>query len=475
MKKMRLLIRGICVLLLLAIVFTVAAYTVVIKKDGKKWGNRPNNGRLTEARQSVIEGSIIDSAGVVLAESSAPGERHYIENDDVRFALSHTIGDTKAQCANGVENRQATVLLGMSDLTRNDYMVQTLMGSTPAGNDIHLTVSAELSTYMASLFPAGHNGAAVLLNYETGAILGKVSLPGYDVADIDIKRDEWLGRSYFDRTLTLPNAPGSAFKIIVLDSALENLNGCAFEDYECAGEWSISDYTIHCAGSTAHGEMSLMDAFANSCNVTFSNLAYRLGAARLMDTANRFGFNQTFVFSDFVLQASKCLAGKPTSGETLQAGIGQGETTMTPLHMAMISGAIANGGVMMEPHIIGSVSRYNGETLTETVPSELMTVCDPETAETIAKYMYAVVDHGTGTRAKISGYSGGHVCGKTGSAEFGTTKSDSTHAWYTGFLYGDAEHPYAIAVFVEGGGSGGAVAAPMASKMMAKAISMGLY
>ena len=89
--------------------------------------------------------------------------------------------------------------------------------------------------------------------------------------------------------------------------------------------------------------------------------------------------------------------------------------------------------------------------------------------------MYETVRGGTGRSAAISGYTDGYVCGKTGSAEWTNDKTKDTNAWYTGFLYGDQAHPYAIAVVVEEGGYGGSAAAPLASKILKKAIQLGLY
>lgn len=473
MKKMRRLMSLLSLILVFAVIGTALTYVVLVNQSGTRWMNRSVNSRIDSARKTTIEGTVYDSAMTVLAESSVPGERHYISDKSARLALCHTIGDTEGQGANGVETRQATILLGLSDLTRTDYTLQKLMGNEPAGYDLVLTVNAELTKYIASLFPKNSKGACVIYNYKTGAILAKLSLPSYDPAAVDPATD--ADGSYYDRVLSYRYPPGSTFKIAVLASALQNLDGCAYEDFECAGEWTISNNTIHCAGNTAHGEMTLQEAFASSCNVTFATLAYRLGASTLKGTAEAFGCNREFVFDDLVLQPSHCLNGDLTSGEALQAGIGQGTTEITPLHMAMISGAIANGGVMMEPKLIREVRKHGGAAV-ETMESEVYTtVCDEALATTIARYMYAVVQSGTGTRAKISGYTAGKICGKTGSAEWSSDKTADTHAWYTGFLYGDDAHPYAIAVIVENAGSGGSVAAPIASKALAKCISMNLY
>ena len=213
-----------------------------------------------------------------------------------------------------------------------------------------------------------------------------------------------------------------------------------------------------------------------SCNTTFAKLAYELGASRLKSTAEAFAFNDNFLFEDVVLYPSHCLNTSQTVSEVIQSGFGQGMTETTVLHMAMIAGCVANDGTMMEPRLIREVRRQNGSVLQTMEPRMYRRVLSAENARTVAGYMYKVVNTsaGTGTRARISGYSG-YVCGKTGSAEVSNDKEMATNAWYVGFLYGDEAHPYAIALVVENGGSGGQTAAPIASKVLRKALELNLY
>ena len=117
-----------------------------------------------------------------IAWSEQAGQRSYIEDKDIRLALSHTIGDQKGMSETGVENRHATTLLGLNDITGANKTIQRIMGDDPVGYDIVLTVNAELSAYAAGLFPKGSKGALAIINYKTGAILAKVSLPAFDPA-----------------------------------------------------------------------------------------------------------------------------------------------------------------------------------------------------------------------------------------------------------------------------------------------------
>ena len=472
MKQTRRFIRFFTIALCAMVVLTAITYVTMVRANSGRWLNSAYNTRLQEARKTTRQGTVYDSAMLPLARSRAAGERSYIEDDRIRLALSHTIGDQKGMSETGVENMHATTLLGMTDITGAEKTLQRLMGDDPAGYDIVLTVSAELSAYIADLFPAGSKGACAVINYKTGAILAKVSLPVYDPANIDARAED---TAYYDRALQFRYAPGSVFKIVTLASALENIPDVQQKQFDCAGEWNfVVGSTIRCAGGKAHGTMDLKKAFAESCNITFASLAYSLKAPKLRATSEQFAFNDNFLFEDIMLYPSHCLSASQDDNELIQAGFGQGTTEVTPMHMAMIAGAVANGGEMMEPKLIKEVMRPGGGVVRTMTPRIYRRAISKEVAETIAYYMYEVVRSGTGTRAQIEGYQG-RVCGKTGSAEVSNNKEAATNAWYVGFLYGDDEHPYAIAVIVEDGGSGGATAAPIASKALQRAIDMNLY
>jgi len=472
MKETRNIIRFVCLLLVCAVVLTAAGYVAIIRTNGTTWQNKAQNTRLPDARKTTLQGTIYDTTGEVLAKSEQVGQRSYIKDYITRRALSHTLGGQTGMTRSGVESRFATTLLGMTDNTKTEYTLQLLMGEQPRGNDMVLTISKELTAYAAALFGTDKQGALVLINYKTGAILAKISFPGFEL-DTDVEEADTY--SYVDRVIQKRYAPGSTFKIITLASALENLSGITDMSFTCEGEWSLGGSAIHCADMAVHGDMTLKQAFTKSCNITFASIAYRLGAQNLKATAERFGFNATFTFDDISMNPSYCLNKDTSDAEVIQSGFGQGKVEVTPLHMAMISGAIANQGIMMEPKLVKEVRKADG-TVVSTMTSEVYTtVASEDICYTIAQYMYETVKSGTGTRAKISGYTDGYVCGKTGSAEVSNDKTASTNAWYTGFIYGDDAHPYAIAIVVEGGGSGGSVAAPIASKVMNKAIELNLY
>ena len=147
--------------------------------------------------------------------------------------------------------------------------------------------------------------------------------------------------------------------------------------------------------------------------------------------------------------------------ERMMTAIGQGETVVTPLHMAMIVQSIANDGVLMKPYVLERVENHSGGTVDSYSPKSYGTLMTADEAETITEYMKAVVEDGTGRKLNDLGFS---IAGKTGTAEYSSDKSKS-HAWFVG--YAPAEDPkIAVCVIVEEGGSGGGTAAPIAAELM---------
>ena len=143
----------------------------------------------------------------------------------------------------------------------------------------------------------------------------------------------------------------------------------------------------------------------------------------------------------------------------------------TPLHMALIAAAVANGGVMNEPHLLRSITTAQGGSRVLPAHMAPWRVMDSTVAAEIEQDMIRVVKSGTGTRAALD--NGYVVAGKTGSAEASNDKSIESHAWFVGYITND-NAPYAICVLVENGGSGGSVAAPLVRKTLQKAINIGL-
>lgn len=465
MKELRRNMRTVVMLLLAMFIGAGVWFGVTAYRQGDSWASTAYNPRL--ARSSSDRGDITDRDGVVLATTNADGQREYLANEAARRALSQTVGDTAGMSGTGVESFFSSTLLDLST-SFADRLSEVFNNARHVGSSVQITVDAPLQASIASAFPEGYDGAVCLINYKTGEILAMVSMPSYDPAQPGGSGAEGVAdTAYLNRCLQGLYTPGSVFKIVTLASALEADPSVVSQAFTCSNTWEYEGGSIVCmSGNVAHGDLSLKDAFIKSCNVTFGKLAYQLGQERLRATAEKLGFNENFKFNDFIIYNSTFPKDVRNMNGLVWAGIGQGEVLVTPLHMAMIAGAVANDGVMMQPYLVEKISTSLGQVTKRGSAKAYRQVMSAENAQIIARYMYETVEHGTASRSAISGYT---VCGKTGSAETSDDKSKATNAWYVGFIK-DAAHPYAVAVVIEEGGAGSRMASELGGTALKLAI-----
>ncbi len=471
MKQLRRNIRILSTVLVCCFIGVGGWFGYTVYTQGSRWATTQYNARLSNARKKIQMGTITDVYGVPLAYTDEDGARRYHSDKTTRRAMSQTVGDQMSMSGTGVETTQADVLLGMSG-SLIDRTWQWLNKTSYRGDNIRLTVDSELTRYIAEEFPSGKRGAVVVLNYKTGEILSMVSKPEYDPQNLGNRSDaEAEDTAYLNRALQGLYTPGSVFKIVTTAAVLENLSGITDREMVCEGRRAFGGRTVVDAGGgkNPHGTLGLQKAFTKSCNVSFASLSYELGANRMLKKAEDMGFNDNFKFRDIILYNSKFATKIDDVGELAWTGVGQGETLVTPLHMAMISASVANDGAMMEPQLIASITGVGNIQRVRTPTGVYKQVMSSSTASVIKKYMQKTVESGTGTAAQIDGYT---VCGKTGTAQVSDVEGAAENAWFTGFV-DDAQHPYAVAVVIEGGGSGGKAAAPLAAKALKAAIQRG--
>lgn len=464
MKQIRKNIRRVALCLCALMVVLVAYGAYSIATYGNRWFASSANTLARTQKKNVIAGDILDRNGQILA-TTHNGQRIYQQDAAARAAVVHVLGDPGANVNNGAESFLASYLYGfnMSFLERLGY---ALRGETRQGDDVQLTIDSRLATYAASLFPAGKAGAVVVMNYRTGEVLTEQSFPNFDPMNITGAVKNHPQKPFFNRAVQGLYAPGSTFKIVTTASALENFSDATTRAFQCTGQLQAGLRLITDAGTdleagkiTSHGQLNLLRAFQVSCNNTFASLALDLGDSALRKTAENFGFNDNFLFRDLVVENSSYPTENRNEGELAWTGAGQSALTASPLHMCMITAAVANDGVMMEPRLVRSAVSQTGHVRMEYSSRVYRNVMTEGQAAVLQEYMRAVVTGGTGTAAAISGVK---VCGKTGSAE--KDNQADTNAWFVGYLDEEAS-PYAIAIVVEDAGGGGSVAAPMARQI----------
>lgn len=458
MKQQRMNFRLLTLLLLsmFALLAVYGGYSVIMY--GSRWvAHRGNTRQLNDA---ALRGDVLDRNGVVIATTTADGKRAYQEDEASRRAVVHLLGDEKKNVANGVESFKASNLLGFES-TLAERLVQMLNGQERKGDSLTLTVDSRLCTSIMKAFPVGSAGAAVVMNYKTGEVLGMVSLPTFDPNNVEAVSEDDPNTPFWNRVTQAKYPPGSTFKIITMASALMNIQDIASRTFVCTGQLPVLNGVITDFGDAVHNDKTLTQAFAVSCNNIFASIALELSDDRLRKTAEAFGFNDNFLFKDLVVENGVY----PTTGrDKLQiawSGAGQGNVETTPLHMCMVAAGIANGGVMMEPGLIKAVVNENGVSRKEYTPKVYRRAIPEDIAQFIKSAMRTVTTSGTGVNADVKGLK---VCGKTGSAETTIDQKNVVHGWYVGFL-DEPDLPYAVSVIVERGESGSGSAAPIAKQI----------
>lgn len=444
------------------------SYTVFV--NGTRWFVSPYNVLISRQKEDIIAGSILDRDYIVLAQSDADGNRTYHPDESVRRATCHMVGDPYGIAATGIETYFAQYLLGFNG-NLFERMYQTLTSDKRKGDSVVTTLSSDLSAYAFSLLD-GKNGSVVVMNYHSGEILAAVSTPGYDPVTLDYESaSQDSEASYLVNRATMGKyTPGSVFKLVTMAAVLEYKPEFIDNTYTCTGEVDYETGQVVCAGNAVHGELTLSEALAKSCNCVFAQLAEDLGQANLQRMAEKLGYNEEFLFGDLILYKSQFVKAKDGTLDAAWNSVGQYLTTVSPLHICMITAAIANDGVMMEPKLVRSIMNARNYEYKQLSEKQVGRVLSSETAQTLRAMMELAVQSGTATRADIDGYT---VGGKTGSAQTSDSGSTKTHAWFTGYVYDDG-HPLCITVLVEHGGSGGGVAAPIAQKVLQKALDLGL-
>lgn len=367
--------------------------------------------------------------------------------------------------------------------------LQRLIAERPPlrGAEVHLTLDARVQHVAEQALKEAVGGrsdgmgAAVVLDVNTGEVLALVSEPSVDLND-------WVGglttgqweRIQQDKGLPLLNKalraypPGSVFKVVSVCAAMGTTGVRPTSSAHCKGRITVGrrHETFRCwaADRGGHGTVNLVQAIARSCNIFFYDcvMRFNLDATDIARYARRFGLGET---TGLGLRGEA--AGRVPDpefdrpwrlGNSLNYVIGQDRLTTTPLQMAVVCAAIANGGTVVQPGIIKRIvwPAY----LRGRAPDQLSRTTRPldvesQTVEVVRRGMRMAVtgDRGTAGGLRELGIS---AAGKTGSAQH--HPRHPTHAWFIGFAPYDNPR-YALCVFVGGGGTGGEVAVPIAGRI----------
>lgn len=461
---------AIMLLALIVYLFKISLY------DSRSFVANPFNPRLAQTTEGIKRGSIYDSNGDVIAED--------VEQEDGSFKrvyknaeyYSHVVGYNVNGGA-GVELKYNFRL----ETINNEFFQRInniLTGEPIEGNSLALTIDNNLQT-IAGEELGSQKGAIVAMEPSTGKILAMVSNSSFDSNTVE---ENWESLNSDDENSPLLNRatqglypPGSTFKIITATAAIES--GENFKDFkmDCEGEKRFLHSLYHCYDGKAHGNVDMSSAFAKSCNIYFAQLGVDMGASRLMKVADSFGFNKDIGLALEYSRSKFPLTDASSESEIVETAFGQGKTLVTPLFMAMITSAVANNGMMMQPYVVDHSLTPSGGVRERTIPVKLNQAISPSTAEQLKELMCGVVENGTAKKAAFSvsssdsnssGSSASYgtnirVAGKTGTAE---NPQGDDHAWFVAFAPAD-DPKIAVSVLLENAGKG-SNAVPAARNIM---------
>ncbi len=331
------------------------------------------------------------------------------------------------------------------------------------GSEVHLTVDVNIQSITEECLqemiekhqPAG--ACAIVMDVRNGDLLAVANMPRIDLNNWKQELKEHGLGVMRNMAMTFLFEPGSTFKPITIAAAMEAGVVGEGSRFYCTGSMKVGKHTIHCArhgGSRAHGNQTLRDVVAHSCNIATAQIGMKLGASALYEAAQRFGFLEKPVAG-----SEKGRLAKPDGWQRIRlanVAFGQG-IQVTPLGLAAAYAAIANDGVYVKPRLL----------LNE--PVETRAVLSPEVARRMREYLRAVVDEGTGKLAEVKGYD---IAGKTGTAQkvVPGKKGYAPGKYVASFVgFAPADNPRIVVLVVvdepHNGYFGGTVAAPVFARI----------
>lgn len=475
--------------------------------DAPTLAAREDNPQVIAARRSALRGSIFDARGELLASSQVVDGISRRTYHDPAFA--HVIGYASLRFGTtGIERAWDDVLTGRADPNPVNDLVNDILDRRPRPRDLTLTIDRRLQDFALSRL-GSEVGAIVALDPRSGEVLAMVSTPTFDATPIS--GDPATAAGPMEEITRRPNnplvartrqgvyTPGSVMKVFTAAAALDAgaiTPQTTFPDQpqQERDGFVVEGFRVleHDLGSIRPALWPLSEALQVSSNIFFAHVGLELGADEFLDYARRFGFCDPLtvgtgsrglpVAASYVTaEVDNDCAAFQDRAELAQASFGQGRVGVTPVQMVLLAAAIANDGVMPAPHAVRDVRAHATDasdgptdTVLESYGGGERRVVSSEAARQVRGAMVDAVEEelgqlfAGGAAVRTFGVSGVRTAGKTGTAERGPDVAP--HSWFIGFAPGQegTEPTIAVAVIVEGGGSGSGLAAPIGGAVMAE-------
>jgi peptidoglycan glycosyltransferase len=345
--------------------------------------------------------------------------------------------------------------------------IQSLLtgSSTPHGAEIVTTLDLNVQRVLAAALGQRARAAGIVMDPRTGAVIALAATPSFDPNTLDRNWPSLVkdtASPLLDRSTSGLYPPGSTFKIVTAGDALDAGLVTPATVFNDAGGLKVGNFTVRNDQNEVTGRQTLTGAFALSSNVDFASIALKIGPDLWLQDAAKWGFGQTMNFDLPVARDRLPARDELIPSVLAQLGFGQASLLVTPIRMALVTATIADGGRTPRPYLVRSIA--GSETSLATAREQLAAPLSTDTANQVRDLMIAVVQHGTGTAAALPGVT---VAGKTGTA---TNPHGPAHSWFVAFAPALAPR-VVVAVIVENGGYGAAVAAPIVRDVLRVALA----
>ena len=450
----------------------VANLTLIMVVQANDYKNMPSNNH-TLAREARTErGTISTYDNVVLAQSVLQDDGTYERVYPSGTLAAHVVGyASEAYGTAGIEASYNDTLKGQRNYASWVDVVNAATDAGTPGNDVKLTINSTIQQAAEQALD-GFNGACVVIDPETGAVLALASSPSYNASDIEsILSSGSDSSALYNRATQALYSPGSTFKMVSLTTALENNVATESSVFSSPGEMTIGNGKVNNFGNYSYGEITLARATELSSNTVYGQLGTQIGSDRLVEGSEKFGFNQDVSFDIPLVKSLMPDPNEMTEWETAWATAGEpvgqhaspAGPQATVLQMALVGCVIANDGVMEQPYLVDSIYNADGECSFTARPSSLMTATSSSIAKRVRTVLEGVVNSGTGTAAAVQGV---QIAGKTGTSETGKEYDDS---WFVGM--GPSEDcKVVVAIALEQGASLNGGAASRAQNVLETAL-----
>ena len=439
-----------CVIICLVFLLGIGYFLYCYVKDGSSWYLQKSNRHLYTSEGELVSGTITDRNGTVLSEVT-DGVRTYSEDKTLRTALLHVIGDREGKIG-------SSVLYNAADYFISYDAVEGANALSEEGNTLVLSLDAEAEKTAYEAMD-GLVGTVGVYNYKTGEILCLVSTPGYDPEAVpeDLETSETYSGAYVNRFLKSRFTPGSTMKTVLLSAVLELYPELAEETFTCNGSVTIGGNTMNC--TKAHGTVTLKEAFAQSCNCVFGELAVKVGGVKLQEYIRKAGLTSSVDVEGLTSTEKGSFELVTISDFQLSyAGIGLYHDLVNPCTLMLYYGAIANGGTAALPTVISSVTSPGGSVLFTHTAEFTGQLVESETAALLTEYL----ENNVRTVYDSSRFPSVTIGAKSGTVE---QKTGLSNCWFCGYVR-DESYPYAFVVYLENAGSGNRVAGGVAAAVL---------